>query len=1676
MTSFSKTLLGRGFDELLSHIERLANEARSILEPDSGEESTAKCVVFFGDSYTINYMNSEFEVALKENSRLSKAKVKALVLEKLEESPKDLYGLAHAMRNALTEDLAVAVFFVVNDLRQTWSNTGVGAVSKTFEPDWITHANTLVLQQKPGLAAVLNEVEISFRKHLKKSGKLEISQYQLDSKIAGYLAAVVDCVAANPAGYELWRLDYVPDLGDDFTDRLENNWQVLSDISNPKQPSAPLDEILASTGLARDSENVYERIRQIVSSPEAIIAPGKWLPALMNRKDLAELTFDKWSFDVSQDLIKSLSVVSFLDSKGKVKSSSKLVQPGGPHTALFKKLGSKNNGVKVEWVTDPETLLDSYEFHLKVLPVNSEALVQIGDLGTKVVKFDKRSATVDVNLDGLDDEEKDFALQQKYHVEVSSSPGMKIAYSEEFYLRLDSVGSTDYKNKESECLTFSMARLDYLTKVENLDNYTLKFKNPGQTTYEFSNGLKQNTNVVISWNVQIDNLVGIFMEDIETAISGLVDLGTSHYEGGLDLANSCSKNIHRSIPHALASARARVLNGLKVVEPGARLEAISEKDWEGLMPLIDDYSSEYLGALKNATSNEQKRDLLSIDTVKLSRKIGNKISESILMLPIHPLKLAWFTEYVRVFRRISDELERLPLKNRSSSIDLDQLNLVTPSLTPLINYFDSRYFVNSSQVGFTSTLFMAVGEVGQSRELDFFLTLLNGPAKKPQDKRLIKSITDKIYQYRITHQLMNRVVMFITSEQRLSHFAAAIDNFYKNIQALVAKERVPEHLEEVVPPRIAISVGGESNNHLYPIQDLVELQQTLIEGANWNLGSELLPSFEISSERQVDITQQNQGVNLVIANEAGMHSISPVEDNWRTPTYFYGLVSSIGRKFNSSEEYPAVWENLASSVPIVEGVPTSTRHLSDLFEAYAGVVSELFAGDGRNVGVTYSLGADEIIEVERLHRISDWVLTVQKYSGAELFDSPNDEILGRRSRKYILDYVPTGTVGEETRVVVSTTHQTELRNSLKAALVELGIGDSELTAEMVLEDLRRVSGRIVGRLASIESGFQSVTSEAVGIAIVSKFLKRQNGNPLANSIIIPVDDHLELFKGKAEGERCDLIIFYFEESHLLIECVEIKRRRSPAHVKNRLLLEKISRQTSITRRFVENTFFNENRLDLNLIRGSLSNLLLGYLDRNRRYRSIDDDTYLRLRDNISSMEYANSPIRFRETGYIVCLDYEGQKSFEIDGATIHVLTNNETESIGIESEQSIQTKLASVTSTSDTPPSAAPIADLEPKPQAPTSGALVVNLPPRTDVENSVGEVTHIDSKEAGVVVTIPDVVKVNLGVISETGTEASMSMSTIGSPHSFILGMPGQGKSWTILRILQQFQTIGLPSLIFDYHGQFSRSLKSNFKRLDIATGLDFSPFDPGSLDYKITSLQIADIFCHVVDLGDMQRDLVYRALKVSYENCGYGSDRSKSLPTIEAFFSELEILEEKTGVRNASARLRPLLDFNIFAAQPEADFADLYKGAIVDFSKIPVALIQDAAGAFILRKLFMDMTTWGKTDKLRLAIVLDEAHRLSKDITLPKLMKEGRKFGIVIIVASQNNKDFHEDVLQNAGTKIVFRLNAGESKKAAGFLSSRAGVDLRSEIERLSVGEAIIQTPEMNQARRVKMHPFEE
>ncbi len=125
----------------------------------------------------------------------------------------------------------------------------------------------------------------------------------------------------------------------------------------------------------------------------------------------------------------------------------------------------------------------------------------------------------------------------------------------------------------------------------------------------------------------------------------------------------------------------------------------------------------------------------------------------------------------------------------------------------------------------------------------------------------------------------------------------------------------------------------------------------------------------------------------------------------------------------------------------------------------------------------------------------------------------------------------------------------------------------------------------------------------------------------------------------------------------------------------------------------------------------------------------------------------------------------------------------------------------------------------------------------------------------------------------------------------------------------------------------------------------------------------------------------------------------------------------------------------------------------------------------AFLLRSIYLSMTAWPAAERIRLATVLDEAHKLARDVTLPKLMKEGRKYGVAIVVASQGLADFHPDVVGNAGTKVSFRINNPDSKKVSQFFTARPGSNLAEILERLVPAQALVQTPNMPHAIKAQM-----
>ena len=205
-------------------------------------------------------------------------------------------------------------------------------------------------------------------------------------------------------------------------------------------------------------------------------------------------------------------------------------------------------------------------------------------------------------------------------------------------------------------------------------------------------------------------------------------------------------------------------------------------------------------------------------------------------------------------------------------------------------------------------------------------------------------------------------------------------------------------------------------------------------------------------------------------------------------------------------------------------------------------------------------------------------------------------------------------------------------------------------------------------------------------------------------------------------------------------------------------------------------------------------------------------------------------------------------------------------------------------------------------------------------------------------------------------------------------------------------------------------------------------------------------EILQYVCDLGDIQRDLAFQAIRDCFLERGYTDTTvGEGVPTVSEVRERIEELEGEKGVKNVAARTRPVLEFGLFRDETDAAAFDrmIRHGAVIDVHDLTLETLQLAAGAFVLRRVYKEMFGWGESDSLRLAIVLDEAHRLARDVTLPKLMKESRKFGVMVVVASQGLADYHPDVVGNAGTKIVYRTNFPMSKRVAGFLRAAKGTD---------------------------------
>jgi hypothetical protein len=311
-----------------------------------------------------------------------------------------------------------------------------------------------------------------------------------------------------------------------------------------------------------------------------------------------------------------------------------------------------------------------------------------------------------------------------------------------------------------------------------------------------------------------------------------------------------------------------------------------------------------------------------------------------------------------------------------------------------------------------------------------------------------------------------------------------------------------------------------------------------------------------------------------------------------------------------------------------------------------------------------------------------------------------------------------------------------------------------------------------------------------------------------------------------------------------------------------------------------------------------------------------------------------------------------------------------------------------------------------------------------------------------------PDSRTIPLGREIDGGTPVVWDPENASNPHLLILGESGSGKTYTASRLVVELARKGYACIVLDYGQGFSMDnvptrLREQVTIFDLSReGIGINPLQiyPSDTHGPATVAQrVADTFIRVYPrLGVQQHALLRRAVVELLEDSGIRGDDKKTWSNQPPPFRDLEqkLLEyaasQEASLRRVASATAPhvstLFFFNTFRRTGHAlSWSDLLArgGAawILALGGLELS-VERAVTEFLLWSLIRHFEMLGPAP-LRCFVVLDEAHKLAFGPGSPveKVLREGRKFGLGVILASQQPEDFSPVAFANTAAKIVFQ-----------------------------------------------------
>jgi hypothetical protein len=222
-----------------------------------------------------------------------------------------------------------------------------------------------------------------------------------------------------------------------------------------------------------------------------------------------------------------------------------------------------------------------------------------------------------------------------------------------------------------------------------------------------------------------------------------------------------------------------------------------------------------------------------------------------------------------------------------------------------------------------------------------------------------------------------------------------------------------------------------------------------------------------------------------------------------------------------------------------------------------------------------------------------------------------------------------------------------------------------------------------------------------------------------------------------------------------------------------------------------------------------------------------------------------------------------------------------------------------------------------------------------------------------------------------------------------------------------------------------------------------------------------LRDIFTAIFpELGDIQGERIRRALKESFIENGWDDPDSDIQGLHEPTFKRfLEILRQEPkpdrGLRTLLSRLDELDDYGFFDTnESDRSLWESDQPIVIRIHTTQNENLQKAFASLVFYGLYKDMFRRGLQDHITHAVVFDEAHRAAALKLIPTMAKECRKFGISLVVASQEARDFNISLFSAIANYLVLRLTEVDAKALVRNVSNsqqeRTLVDKIKQLER--------------------------